>query len=283
MKRFLKRFPLLVRINFLIWRFRYRSHRTALHVIDRFPLFTPYSGGSYKARAAITISTINATLPLLADLAAVLQKPAPVELRADALDGAFADRGDPGALAALFDRYGSDKTGHGYHHLYAAILTDRASIARIFEVGLGTHYGDAVSGMGPGGKPGASLRAFRDFCPNAMVFGADIDRRVLFDEVRIHTSFVDQTRPETFASLAVPDAFDLVIDDGLHAPDANLATLMYALPKIRDGGWIVIEDISSHAVPLWRTVAALMPYPTYLLEAGDTYLFAVQKVARATP
>ena len=275
-KRFLKRFPLLVRINFLIWRMRDRSHRTALHVIDRFPLFAPYSGGSYKARAAITIRTINATLPLLAALADATRRPAPTDVRADALHGVFGDGGDAAALGQLFDRYGSDKTPHRYHHLYAAILADRRSIKSIFEIGLGSNYDDAVSGMGPTGKPGASLRAFRDFCPNAMVFGADIDTRILFEEERIRTFFVDQTQPETFAALALPDALDLVIDDGLHAPDANLATLTYALAKVRDGGWIVIEDISSHATPLWRTVAALLPHRSYLIEAGDTYLFAVQ-------
>ena len=41
--------------------------------------------------------------------------------------------------------------------------------------------------------PGASLRAWRDFFPNATILGADLDREVLFEEERITTGYMDQT------------------------------------------------------------------------------------------
>ena len=75
---------------------------------------------------------------------------------------------------------------------------DKNNIRNIFEIGLGTNYKNIVSNMGINGKPGASLRAFRDYCPNASVFGADIDKRILFEEERIKTFYVDQTDPVTF-------------------------------------------------------------------------------------
>ena len=37
--------------------------------------------------------------------------------------------------------------------------------------------------------------------------------------------------------------FDLVIDDGLYAPGANLNVLEFALQHLRPGGYVVIEDI----------------------------------------
>ena len=61
------------------------------------------------------------------------------------------------------------------------------SVTNIFEIGLGSINTKIVSNMGKFGKPGASLRAFRDFCPNAIIYGADIDQSILFKEERIKT------------------------------------------------------------------------------------------------
>src|SRR5689334_22577873 len=111
--------------------------------------------------------------------------------------------------------------------------------------------------MGSGGKPGASLRAFRDYLPNASIFGADVDRDILFQTERIRTAYVDQTDPKTFADMHAEfgrPSFDLVIDDGLHAADANLNTLRFGLRILSPGGWIVIEDIRCDALVAWRIV-----------------------------
>ena len=135
--------------------------------------------------------------------------------------------------------------------------------------------------MGAQGQPGASLRAFREILPNATIFGADIDRRVLFQEPRIRTYFVDQTDLASLESLGknVPDAIDLIIDDGLHAPNANLAVLAFGLRKLKPHGWLVIEDIPERAVPFWQVVAALLPetFTSNLLRAEGALVFAVQK------
>ena len=42
------------------------------------------------------------------------------------------------------------------------------------------------------GKPGASLRVFRDYFLNAKIYGADIDKNILFTSDRIFTYYVDQ-------------------------------------------------------------------------------------------
>jgi len=77
---------------------------------------------------------------------------------------------------------------------------------------------------------------------------------------RIDTCYVDQTDPASFAALSdlTGGDVDLIIDDGLHAPNANLAVLVYALDHLAVGGWVVIEDIAAEAVPLWQVVGALM-------------------------
>ena len=45
------------------------------------------------------------------------------------------------------------------------------------------------------GKPGASLRVWRDYFPNAIIYGADIDKDILFAEERIKTFYIDQLDP----------------------------------------------------------------------------------------
>src|SRR5262245_55874855 len=166
---------------------------------------------------------------------------------------------DADELGTLLKRHGSDKsTKHNYHLLYAALLkSKRHSPLRILEIGIGTNDPTIESNMGVDGKPGASLRAFRDWATQAEMCGADYDRNTLFTEERIRTVFVDQRDPHTFTR--VPgSSFDLIIDDGLHTPWANFNTMAALLPKLADDGVMVAEDILESYLPLWRVACALL-------------------------
>ena len=134
---------------------------------------------------------------------------------------------------------------------------------------------------GASGRPGASLRAFKEFLPEANIYGADIDRRILFEEDRIKTFFVDQTNPGSFAAVAtqINCKFDVIIDDGLHSPNANIATLVFACNNLKQGGWFIVEDIAAAAIPVWRVVSALLPkdYRSWLIDAEGEFLFAIRR------
>ena len=187
-------------------------------------------------------------------------------------------------LGRLFTKYGSDKsTTHNYFMLYASILNSMESVTKVLEIGLGTNYPDIVSTMGKGGRPGASLRAFRDYLSDASVFGADFDRRVLFEEERIKTYFVDQTDPDTFEELGnqIGGNFDLMIDDGLHSPNANLHSLKFFLPRLKVGGYAVIEDVNPHTVDLWKIVSSLLgeKYLSAFISTKNACVFVVKHVA----
>jgi SAM-dependent methyltransferase len=169
-------------------------------------------------------------------------------------------------LGGLFDRHGSDKaTVHDYHMLYAALLSGRRlQSLTLLEIGLGTNTITVRSNMGPSGRPGASLRAFRDWAPQADIHGADIDRSILFSEDRITTYWVDQTDAKSAEGLGRSLAsrkFDLIIDDGLHEPHANLNTVAFALDRLKPGGYVVVEDILPASLPLWRIAAAILRPP----------------------
>jgi hypothetical protein len=253
-------------------------------IVNELPVFTPFSWGSWSDRARLTLLAANQTFPLLARLIAEtrqpdLLNPAPIESFCDD----SASKNAASRLRELFNKYGSDKSHtHHYEYVYGSILKNPAAVSSILEIGLGTNNPDVVSHMGVAGRPGASLRAFRDFLPNATIYGADLDTRILFQEDRIKTFFVDQTDPASFEALGkeIGEYLDLIIDDGLHSPNANLAVLLFALKKLKPGGRFVAEDIPDRALPVWQVVSALMPaeYKCSLASAGGANLFSVQKL-----
>jgi len=162
-------------------------------------------------------------------------------------------------LSSLCDVYGSDKgelskTDHPYpwpSHTYADYYSRlfshcRNSIKNIFECGLGTNNPNFISSMGISGKPGASLRVWRDFFPNAMVFGADIDKDILFEEERIKTLYMDQLNPlsiKSFWDAIEVNEFDIMVDDGLHTFEAGSTLFTNSIFKLSHNGVYIIEDV----------------------------------------
>ena len=194
------------------------------------------------------------------------------------------DDKDTKDLAELFLQYGSDKsTRHDYYRVYAFLLKEKRNLPiKIFEIGLGTNNMDVLSNMGKDGKPGASLRSFRDWAPHSKVFGADIDSRVLFTDERIETFFLDQTKPEALKKVAErfpPHSFDLIIDDGLHNTWANLNTLNFALGLLKPDGYFVVEDIVDKYLSTWRIAATLLSkeYDCKLIKCKIESVFIVKK------
>jgi hypothetical protein len=171
----------------------------------------------------------------------------------------FYEKDQTNYLAELCDKYGSDKgeikpTGHPYRwrsHTYADFMCSRfghcrAMVERVFECGIGTNNPSLTGNMGSQGKPGASLRVWRDYFPNAMIFGADIDSTILFEEERIKTFYFDQTAKTSIAQLwqkiGVSD-FQLMIDDGLHRFEAGICLFENSISKLADNGYYIIEDV----------------------------------------
>jgi hypothetical protein len=258
---------------------------TVTNMIESFPSFAPNSAGKYKARARLTISSINSVFPAILNLQTELLKSSLEVFTPEQFAIEISEKDiQVEHLEELFNKYGSDKaTIHDYHKIYAAILNPFESVTSLVEIGLGTNNTDTISNMGAHGRPGASLRAFRDFLPDASIFGADIDSRILFQEERITTTFVDQTDKTSFSGLS--ELLDgrmpqLIIDDGLHSPDANVNTLNFGLSHVVVGGWVVIEDISPTALELWLVVSGILPissYRTFLIRAKGGLVFAVQR------
>jgi SAM-dependent methyltransferase len=286
-RKLLKRSAFLITVVNYTRDFRakwFGGRRTNYEIVEGLVAFSPNSAGTVQARGGLALQSAQQTFPLICKLLNMISKPLLEPVRLESLFPPSAGKNETDELAQLFRRHGSDKSSpHNYHLLYGPLLTQRRNeLLRILEIGLGSNNTDVVSNMGRSGVPGASLRAFRDFLPNAHLYGADVDRRILFTEDRIKTYYVDQTRAASFNDLADAignEAFDLVIDDGLHSPNANIATLIFALRMLRPSGIFVVEDIAPKSIPIWQVVDALLPdsYDAKLIQAEYTLLFLVKK------
>ena len=161
-------------------------------------------------------------------------------------------------LCEIMRRHGSDKgthindRRHNYTRYYYPLFLDvRNEKLRIFELGLGTDDPTLVSNMtylGPGmARPGASLRGWKEFFPNSEIYGADIDKKILFEEDRIKTYYCDQTSPRDIHNMwmneDLDDDFDIIIDDGLHRIHANRIFFENSCHKLKVGGIFIIEDV----------------------------------------
>ena len=168
-------------------------------------------------------------------------------------------------LSELCEKYGSDKgfvninnekpynwVPHNYTSYYHSIFNlSRENIKYVFECGVGTNNLKIKSNMTKNGSPGASLRVWRDYCVNAKIYGGDIDKNILFEEERIKTFFVDQLDTNSIKSMwknINVENFDIIIDDGLHEPKANLNFFFNSFDKVKKNGIYIIEDVSNQNI-----------------------------------
>jgi hypothetical protein len=187
----------------------------------------------------------------------------------------------PTEMCRVMTKHGSDKGRfyHNYTTIYSELLGMlRGRPLRIFELGLGTNNPNLPSNMGVMGRPGASLRGWRELFPQALVFGADIDRDILFSENGIATFYCDQLDGNVIRDLwsepALQGGMDIIVDDGLHSFPANTSFLAGSLEYLHLGGVYIIEDIPDGDVSEWRK-----ELPGYTSQFPD-YDFSLVKVPR---
>ena len=160
-------------------------------------------------------------------------------------------------LAELFRKYGSDKDVNGYSQVYFTLFDKmRDQEINFLEIGIGTMIPGAHSSMvgyAPQHyKPGASLRAWRDYFPKSRIIGLDLQP---------DTQFSDEDRIETYLCYSVgTDAFnewyakmdglmlDVIVDDGSHIGTDQLATLKNFYSILKPGGLYIIEDVTEGSI-----------------------------------
>lgn len=172
-------------------------------------------------------------------------------------------------LCKLFKKYGADKHldfRHSYSVEYYNILAPfKKDFKNILEVGVGTpelmqrYLPDNIDY-----KPGASLRAWRDFFTNANVYGIDIEERVLFEEDRIKCFYTDQSSSfelkktlqeiEKYAGVTSLK-YNFILDDGSHIIEHMLLTFETLKEHLSTGGIYIIEDIKRNDLEIFKNLA----------------------------
>ena len=154
---------------------------------------------------------------------------------------------DLSELDKLALKYGVDKCPQLGHHHYTPVYFDlfkdqRRKVKKVLEIGVG---GPNNMLHIPNYKKGASLYMWRDFFPNAVIYGADILPELVFKDDRIETFLCDQTQLTDLENLITKTGrdIDLVIDDASHKPKDQIFTCFTLMPKIKKRVIYAIEDV----------------------------------------
>ena len=87
---------------------------------------------------------------------------------------------------------------------------------------------------------GSSLALWRQYFSKANIYGVDVvDNR---QEPYIDIPNVNYIFDNAYSELDLPN-FDIIIDDGPHTLQSMLDCIRIYLPKVNEGGMLVIEDI----------------------------------------
>ena len=137
---------------------------------------------------------------------------------------------------------------HNYTTVYYSLFGNiRNNELNVFELGLGTNNLNIPSNMGVDARPGASLYGWTDFFPNSKIYGADIDKDILFSNDKIKTFYCDQTDPTIIQNMwNLPELnclFDIILEDGLHTFSANVCFFENSIHKLSSTGYFIIEDV----------------------------------------
>jgi hypothetical protein len=104
---------------------------------------------------------------------------------------------------------------------------------------------------------GGSLQLWKRYFPNAEIVGVDIDPRCAeYVEDRITVKIGNQTDRVFLASLG---EFDIIIDDGSHAPCDQAATFSFMWPRTKFV--YLIEDCHTHKPTLPHSPPVVYQYP----------------------
>lgn len=166
-------------------------------------------------------------------------------------------------LVRLTHKYRTDKGCEKFlnwnPHCYAVAYDDllaplRGDSFRMLEIGLDTpsraKYNsphtlkEEDGGRSP--KDAPSLRVWREYFPDATIYGFDINDFGFFEQRDTHVFQGDQSSRESlehFLSEAGSPSFRFILDDGSHASSHQQITLAKLYPHLESGGIYIIEDL----------------------------------------
>ena len=111
--KFLKNFSFIRSIH------TYFFKKSWLNILDTFPIYLPNSSGKYRARAKLTIHSINHVFPLINSLGRYTKNKKFIIEDIQQLTDDNISKNSTKTLKQVLDSYNSDKANHhNYHILY---------------------------------------------------------------------------------------------------------------------------------------------------------------------
>jgi cephalosporin hydroxylase len=142
----------------------------------------------------------------------------------------------PNAMSVIFDKHDTDKNSHfhnypKYYEKYFAPF----------------HLKNKINYLEIGVWKGESLRAFREYLPNALhVVGIDIDNNCISNQdvnSNISIEIGSQNNIELLTQISAKyNGFDIVLDDGSHKLNDVIASFETLFPLLRTGGIYIVEN-----------------------------------------
>jgi len=134
------------------------------------------------------------------------------------------------SLLAL-DKTDKAMDGHGFTELYEHFFYPlKDSPIKIFEIGI---------------EKGGSLILWRDYFPNAKVYGIDVIDKSNLNSEKIKTFVANQasrSQLDSFIDKYGGD-FDIILDDGGHKMEQQQVSLGHLFKYVKPGGYYIIEDV----------------------------------------
>ena len=133
------------------------------------------------------------------------------------------------SMDEIMMRHGTDTaTWHRYAPVYDSLFPDRASVLAVMEIGV---------------AEGASIRAWHEIFPNALIVGFDHGPSPTCprgERLEIHQG--SQRDRRAILNAAGERDFDLIIDDASHILADQLCCLFWLWPLLKSGGYYVVEE-----------------------------------------
>lgn len=144
------------------------------------------------------------------------------------------------SLKELGQKYKTDKVDN--HHTYNGM-----SYCDIYERYLSKNRLQVKTFVEIGIRDGCSLRMWKEYFPNAHIYGIDIDPRCKqFEEDRITCFIGDQNNEEFLLKIKEEiGEYDVLLDDGSHITEHQIKTFNNLYENCKENGFYIIEDLQN--------------------------------------
>lgn len=137
-----------------------------------------------------------------------------------------------------------------FKELYEKYHSDKTKFAKFYDFWLSQKKFTNILEIGA--YKGGSMRAMKEFYPEAKITGVDSD--VIFKNESPDLDIIIGNQADTnFLSTIVPymGTPDMIIDDGGHTMSQQINSFRYLFPLLESGGYYIIEDLETSYLKEW--------------------------------